>query len=450
MRDYLILALILGGAGVAVFRPFVGILFWCWISYMNPHRLTWGIAYNFPAAMVIGAGTLVGLLFSKERTRIPMERETYLLLLLWTFFVITTNFALSPGPAWGRFESISKILLMTFVTMLVVNSRERLRTLLLTICLSIGFFGAKGGIFSLRTGGSDRIYGPPGSFLEDNNDFALAAVMVVPLLFFLAREESKAWVRHGLRLVGALSIISVIFTYSRGGFVGLATIASVALLKSRKKFLAAIVFAVAVSIGMAVVPEQWFERMQSIGDRSDESAQGRINAWHFAHNLALSRPLGGGFETFRPDLFLTYAPDPTDFHAAHSIYFEMLGEQGFFGLFLFLTILVSTIVSLQGVRRRYSRWPDMRWAVNYADMLQIAMFGYVASGAFLGRANFDLYYHLVASTVILKAIARQEAWRLSAPAEPELEAETPAAEDPPDPEAPEAPEASPRPAPAPG
>lgn len=415
MRDYLVLAIVLAGVPLAVFRPFFGILWWCWISYMNPHRLTWGIAYNFPAAMAIGAGTLLGLLFTKDRAKLPFERETILLIILYIFFVVTTSFALFPAAAWGRFDQISKILLMTAVTMMLVTSRERLRNLLLVIALSVGFFGVKGGIFSLRSGGADRIYGPPGSFLEDNNDLALACIMVIPMLFYLARDERRGWLKWGLRATGLLSIISVVFTYSRGGFVGLAAITGWALLKSKKKILAGFAFAVSAVFGFFLLPEQWMNRMMTIGDMGDESALGRINAWMFAYNVAKSRLLGGGFDTFTPDLFIRFAPDPTDFHAAHSIYFEMLGEQGFFGLALFLTILASAFFSLQGLSGRYRRWPELRWVSDYANMLQISLVGYVTSGAFLGRANFDLYYHLIAATVILKSMARKEAWALSQP-----------------------------------
>ncbi|MEK7317313.1 MAG: putative O-glycosylation ligase, exosortase A system-associated [Candidatus Eisenbacteria bacterium] len=420
MRDYLVLAIILAGVPISMLRPFMGVLFWCWISYMNPHRLTWGIAYNFPAAIAIGAATLVGLVFTKDRVKLPFERETMLLLTLLVYFVVTTSFAIYPADAWSRLEQVAKILLMTAVTLMLVTTRDRFRMFLLVIALSVGFFGVKGGIFSLRGGGADRIFGPPGSFLEDNNDLALAVVMVLPILFYLARDEARGWVRWGLRAAGALSAISVIFTYSRGGFVGLAAISGWALLKSRKKALALIVFLVVAIGGFSLMPGQWLDRMMTIGDMDDQSSMGRINAWWFAFNLASDRIFGGGFNTFSADLFLRYAPDPTDFHAAHSIYFEMLGEQGFFGLGLFLTILVSSILSLQGLRHRYGRWPELRWVATYADMLQIALIGYMASGAFLGRANFDLYYHLVAATIILKALARREAWALSQP-EPEPE-----------------------------
>lgn len=410
MRDYFLLAIIIIGIPVSMARPYIGILLWSWVSYMNPHRLTWGIAYDFPVAQAIGAGTLIGFLFTKDRRRLPMERETILLLFLWGLFAITTVVALVPSSAWHQLEQVSKILLMTMVTIMLITTRERLRLFLLTITLSVGFFGFKGGIFSLRTGGAHRVYGPPGSFLEDNNDLALATVMVLPIFFYLAREEPRKWLRYLLRAAGLLSIVSVIFSYSRGGFVGLAAIGAAALIKSKRKFLAAVLITIAIFVGFALIPEQWFNRMETIGDVGEGSTAGRINAWHFAWNLAVDRlPLGGGFETYTPDLFYRFAPDPTDFHASHSIYFEMLADQGFLGLALFLTLLICTLVTLQGLSRRYRSAPSSRWIGDYADMLQICMIGYMTSGAFLGRAYFDLSYHLIACAILLKVFARGEA-----------------------------------------
>src|SRR5262245_14586078 len=157
MRDLIVLGILFAGSATALARPFVGVILWCWVSYMSPHRLTYGMAYNFPAAQMVGGATLLGLIFTKDRHKLPWERETILLLLLWMLFVITTWTALFPAPAWGRFESISKILLMTGVTMMLLTTKQRLRWFLLAIALSIGLLGVKGGIFSLSGGGENRV-----------------------------------------------------------------------------------------------------------------------------------------------------------------------------------------------------------------------------------------------------------------------------------------------------
>jgi probable O-glycosylation ligase (exosortase A-associated) len=137
----------------------------------------------------------------------------------------------------------------------------------------------------------------------------------------------------------------------------------------------------------------------------DGSAMGRINAWKMAWNLALDRPLtGGGFETFTPQVFRKYAPDPENIHDAHSNYFEMLGEQGFIGLGLYLLLIASCIIRLRFLKSRIRRDPALQWAQHYPDMLQVSIFAYVIGGAFLGRAYFDMFYQLVGAMVILNRL----------------------------------------------
>jgi len=146
--------------------------------------------------------------------------------------------------------------------------------------------------------------------------------------------------------------------------------------------------------------------MATIEDyQEDGSALGRINAWHFAFNLAVDRPLvGGGFQSFKQDAFKIYAPEPDNFHDAHSIYFEALGEQGFVGLALFL--LLGTLTWRLGTKiiRQTKGNEELAWAHDMASMVQVSVLGYAVGGAFLGLAYYDLYYHLVAIMVIISKI----------------------------------------------
>jgi probable O-glycosylation ligase (exosortase A-associated) len=179
--------------------------------------------------------------------------------------------------------------------------------------------------------------------------------------------------------------------------------------------------ALAVPPALLMMPETWWERMGTIQNyEEDRSAMGRINAWRFATNLALERPTGGGFETFRAQWFRLYAPIPGDVHDAHSIWFEVLGEHGFVGLGLFLALGFMTWRRAGGIVRLARDRPDLAWASDLARMIQVSLVAYASAGSFLGLAYFDLYYHLIAVTVIVaalvkKAVAEPAAERVTAP-----------------------------------
>jgi probable O-glycosylation ligase (exosortase A-associated) len=103
-------------------------------------------------------------------------------------------------------------------------------------------------------------------------------------------------------------------------------------------------------------------------------------------------------------MFAIYAPEPGNVHDSHSIYFEVLGEHGFFGLFLFLTLALMTWRTASWIIKRARGDPENRWAADLAAMVQVSLVGYASGGAFLGLANFDLYYTLIAVVVLCKTV----------------------------------------------
>jgi probable O-glycosylation ligase (exosortase A-associated) len=159
--------------------------------------------------------------------------------------------------------------------------------------------------------------------------------------------------------------------------------------------------AIGLVIVAAVMPQSWYDRMHTIRTyEEDESALGRINAWHTAFNVAKDRVVGGGYEMFRPPTFSAYAPEPYRVHDAHSIYFEVMGEHGFVGLVLFLLIGIFTWFRAQQVVRVCRSDPERKWASDLASMVQVSLVGYAVGGAFLGLAYFDLPYHLMIIVVL--------------------------------------------------
>lgn len=410
MRDILITLIVMGVIPMALFRPHIGLLLWSWIGYMNPHRLSYGFAYSFPFA-ALGAGvTILAFLFSKEKKTFPVNSVTIVWGLLIFWMLVTTMTSLVPVNAWPEWERSMKIQLMILMTFLLINDRDKLIHLVWVVAFSIGFFGIKGGFFTIATAGSARIWGPSGSFIQGNNELALALIMIVPLIRFLQMYVTSKWLKMALLACIVLCALSILASYSRGAFLAIAAIGGFFWIKSNKKLLSGSLIIILAVGALSVMPTQWWDRMGTIETyQEDGSALGRINAWWFAFNLAVDRPLvGGGFRAFSLSLFPLYAPDPDDFHDAHSIYFEVLGEQGFVGLFLFL--LMYFLAYRQGSKtiKLAKENPKIRWAGDLAAMLQVSLVGYAVGGAFLGLAYFDLPYQLVAMLVLTKVIAEKE------------------------------------------
>ena len=133
---------------------------------------------------------------------------------------------------------------------------------------------------------------------------------------------------------------------------------------------------------------------------------GRLNAWAMAYNLAKDRLPGGGFEVITPGLFAKYAPDPLNLHAAHSIYFQVLGEHGFVGLFLFLLVWLLVWRAATRTVRDAREVADLQWAVRRCNMLKVSLIGYFVGGAFLSLAYFDVPYNLLVLTVATQRLVR--------------------------------------------
>jgi probable O-glycosylation ligase (exosortase A-associated) len=428
MRDLLIVILVFGSVPIIFMRPWFGIIVWCWLGFMNPHRLTWGFAYDFPFAQLVAIVTLTAILFSREKKQFELSP----FLVLWFVWVvwmnITTLFALVPAETVKDYDRTMKIQLFAFLTILLINNEERVRALMWVTVLSLGFFGFKGGVFSIVTGGNYLVWGPEGSFIQGNNGLGLALTMTIPLMFYLYTNEEGKWVKRGMLALMCFTSLAVLTTHSRGAFLALGAMAGFLWLKSKRKLVVGVFMLLAIVVLIGFMPEEWMERMRTISTyKQDGSAMGRINAWWFAFNLAKDNPItGGGFGVFLPHLFNIYAPVPEDFHDSHSIYFEVLGEHGFIGLGLFLALGLSALLLAGSTTRMCKKVPQLEWIADVNRVIQVSLIGYAVGGAFLGLAYFDLYYHLLAIIVLTRILARRRISEMTSgtgPRAPELPAD---------------------------
>jgi probable O-glycosylation ligase (exosortase A-associated) len=421
MRDILVTLIVIASLPAILGRPWIGILVWSWLAYMNPHRLTYGFAFDFSFSIVVGAVTILAFLVRGEK-QLPKNGVLLALVVFTLFTVLTTLTAIDQDLAVEKLVKFFKIQLMTILTICLINDKQRLMALIWVIALSLGFFGLKGGTWGLLDSGENRVWGPPGSFIEDNNQLALALNMIVPLLHFLRTQARNPWVKRGLLMLMGVTAAAILMTFSRGGMLALVIVGAYLTFISRHRLGIALA---SVALGLALLaflPQQWHDRMSSLFeifeqskkggevDEVDASAGSRIKVWIYSMQIANDRPLtGGGFLVQESTIaHAKYMPE-TDIvgRAAHSIYFEVIGEHGWLGFVLFAAVWGLTWRQTRRIRKMTRNKPELGWLYDLSGMLLVSFIAYGVSGAFLNLSTFDLAWHLIAISIIAHTLAKK-------------------------------------------
>jgi probable O-glycosylation ligase (exosortase A-associated) len=410
MRDALILVVLVVATIWALRRPWIGVMSWTLVSLMSPHTQFGYSAAAWPVAIGVALTTLFGLLITKQRQNPMVGPGPWCLLGFCIWICVTLPFSMYFSESYPLWERSIKIFLMIFVTLALIDDKKKLNVFVWVIVISIGYYGVKGGVFTILTGGNHRVWGP-GGFIEGNNEVALAVITTIPLMRYLQTQMTSRVASLAMTIAMGLCVVTVLGTYSRGALFGLAFMGGFFWLKGSRKLVWGILIIAMTLAGLSLMPDPWWERMETIRMyQSDASALGRINAWWLAFNVAKDRLFGGGFMIWSAPVFLRYAPVPDDVHAAHSIYFQVLGEHGFIGLFLFLSIGVSTWLSALRLAKAAQNRPELRWARELGAMAQVSMIAYAVSGAFLSLAYYDLPYDvMIVVTLALRFVRAEQA-----------------------------------------
>ena len=427
MRDILLTVIVLVLLVRTLRRPETGAYLWAWLSLMNPHRMSYGFALSVPWAYATAVVTLASMLFSKSRKPLPLNGGTVGLLVLWGWMTLTSAVSINPTDmVWERWTFVSKIYVMLLATLMVIRGRKQTDTLVWVVVASIAFFGFKGGIFTIATGGAYRVWGPPGSMVEENNSLAVALIIVLPLLYYLRHVATNRWLRHFLVLTMVLVGAAILGSQSRGALVGLLVMVFVLGTKTKYPVRFSMVLLTIVAIGIAFMPDTWSSRMDTIQNfGEDSSAMSRLYTWHTLWNVAVDRPLvGAGFRADTTALFARYAPTGQQYAifqgaswVAHSIYFQALGEHGFVGLLLYLFLWVWVWVTSSRLSKQAEKLSEVdAWVPMLLRMCQVSTAGFCAGGAFLSLMNFDLPFYILAFVTLCQCAVKDRLLQAQAPA----------------------------------
>jgi len=399
IRDLFLVGVLLPLLALAAARPFVGVLVWSWISFMNPHREVWGFASSLPWAMVTFVVTVFGCVVAREPKRLPLNAVTLMLIVFAVNITFTTAIAIGPpGPAWQLWDRTIKVILGLLLTASLLTDRRRIHAMMWLMVISLGYYGVKGGIFTLMTGGGFRVLGPPDTMISDRNHLAVALLITIPLMNYLRLNARHAIVRQGLAFAMASTLFAALGSQSRGALVALVATTVVFWLRSRGKIITGVLLAVAVAGAIAFMPDSWVARMGTIRNyEEDGSAAARLRIWGVALDVARSRPFtGGGFRVlYDVETVRRFRPQMTHANAAHSIWLDVLAEHGFLGFAVWLGILAAGLwASVRTVRLAKGR-PGLRWAYDLARMSQVSAVAYMSGGTFLSLSYWDFFWTLL-------------------------------------------------------
>lgn len=421
MRDLFLVAFLFVAAGFALKRPYLGVAAWVWIALTAPAEWAFGFSQSFRLNLTIVLITAVSFFLAPREQRATAFCGLSFLVLLfgfWTLLSTATNLSSVPGWVWSYWGQFAKVLLLFFFITWVLRSYIHLHTLIWAIVLAISSYAAMEAVKFILSGGGHRITGRAG-IIADRNDLAVAINMCIPLVIYLIGTTRHKLLRLGLCGLVVLNVISIVGTYSRGGFIGLAILAVAFWLKSRHKLLLALFAAALIPVAIQYAPQDWKERQQTVATASqdDSSFIGRLWAWKVSTLIAMDHPLtGGGFGAVTEQgLWSYYAPFTPAFgpiatppvppqlkpKAAHNIYFQVLGDHGIAGLAIFLGILALTL------------WTNMRntvaarkagadWCVKLCNAVTLTLVGYGITGANVSLAYFDLLYAIVGVVAVVR------------------------------------------------
>lgn len=397
--------------------PFVMSLAYIWVDIFQPQTVAPAIAMMMPISMITALVAVVAYLCG-ERGNPPKLGLLTLLLVAWAaWMTLTTSWALFPEQAWKKWDWAFKTVAFTALLPFFFTSRIRIEAALLVFVCAIMSHVLP---FAVKTAFSGGGYGQQlglvpinGGWGGEGSTLSTYAFATLPLVTFLQHHSliapGRGWLRYVYYVAPALAAIGTIGTFARAGVIAGAVWIAIAWWHSRRKV--ALTFAVLGAV-VAILPlmgAEWSERIMTMFEaRGEDSALGRLLAWQWTWDFAMRNPAGGGFDAYRASHAVTQRPDGTEFSitglASHNIYFEVLGEQGWVGLGIYLSLFGVFFFSMMRVRHRARRREDLAWMGGLASALMQSTLIFMTGAVFVAVAHQPLHYYLIMFAVSLSAV----------------------------------------------
>lgn len=434
MRDLAFIVFFVSMLPAVFKRAATGVMLWIWVALVSPNAYVYSFARGISFNKFAAIATLIALLFDKTKRKPYFDAHVVLLILFFIQLSISYFFAISAEARNDEiYDRVSKIFTLALVLVSLISTRLGIHGIVLAICLGLGIHGTLEGLRYMATAGGHKIE-PPANF-GDNNYFAVALMMLAPLLWYLSAYSKQQIVRISTRLAVGVNIAAVVGSGSRGAMAGLASVVLVLILQSKNKIPVLLAVCLIGGAGLSLTTDEWRTRMGTINTaEQDGSFMGRVAAWKMNTVIAFDRPLtGGGFGvSVDPRVHDAYRSRFNSFSffmdtgtlggalEAHSIYFQALGDTGFIGLGLFLGLLVTAYANIRAINRMAKGRPELAWASDLATWMRLGLIAYSVSGALLSLTYFETYYVYITLISVLRDYVKRQTKAVVETAQPTI------------------------------
>lgn len=449
LRTLLVIAIMVPGVIAAFFNRYVALLLYVWWSLFRPDDWMWTDVSAWRISLILGLILVVPALLTGRWPSMKHPLAIGSLLFLATALVAHIG-AVDRGMSWVWMDFFGRLILICLVAVTLLDTPKAIMGAVAVIAGSMGFHTAKAGLASLISGGAQFYDGYGTSAFVDNNGYALAAVMVMPLLYAVGQNAAVIFggfvpkrlmkMAAGLWFIAApLSGYAVVSLFSRGGFLGLmaAVMAFLAFHARHPVRLLALLGFLSLLVFTIPLPDGYLDRIQTIpllnpaSDVSDGGVEaqgdvtggGRPHFWRVALEMVRDRPLGVGLRNYEA------AYDRYDFsngaygqrRSVHNSHLQVLAELGYAGALVWVVMFAYAFRVALRVRKRAST-PGLdvdtaRLFATSAEAIIVSMVGFIVGGSFVALALNDITWLLFA---VLAALDRASARACLPPVVPEI------------------------------
>lgn len=433
MRDIGLILFLLAFIAVGFRRPFLLVLAYCYVDIVAPQRLSYYLVNSIPVSLIVFCLAVGMWLITDDKKVIRYSTRQFLIVILLIYCGITTQLADFPIEAAAKWSWVWKALLWAAFLPLTLTTRLRIEALATTMILCASSIAITGGIKTLAGGGG---YGTLALLVQDNSGLyegsimSCVAVAIIPIILYLSRFSTifpPDWRSKTFAYALCFACLMIpIGTQARTGLVCIIMLIILAMRFTQRRFLYAGAIGLAALIAIPLLPSAFMDRMSTIQEyKADSSASTRVAVWKWTWEYAKDHPFGGGFDAFRGNRIeyqLANGSTVVDSaRAYHNSYFEMLGEQGYPGLLIWLALHIMGIFQMESIHRRYknNKRPDLQWVSPLAVALQNTQIIYLTGCMFVGIAFQPFIYMVIAMQIgfftYMKRLEQEESWRVKAP-----------------------------------